>query len=303
MFEVIIEENCVDKIILSIITPILQKSVLEIIEAYKLESLKYMVIADNDTENYENTIEKFALILGCESCRDGDDNYQSAGKTLEGLSAEGKFSQVIIIKSGLIMLMLMELNGANELIDSCCMDMRMKGLGVSCVIHEIGHAVDNENIYKIRGFVNNKIYYNLDEELNEYIEESAYSLWGEYYAEKFAYQFIKSIDLQMESEKEYILKDCIMKYSKGKSRNEIVGRVYRILYLFVHCVAFFHSQNETYLEKVVNDTILSDYIVFFAGIELAINNAEKQYPNWDVDFCMREFGGIIRDMLFFEKTH
>ena len=53
---------------------------------------------------------------------------------------------------------------------------------VHLIVHEIGHAVDYENRYRMFGTVNTKSFYNLgnERERQEYFLENAFSLWGEY---------------------------------------------------------------------------------------------------------------------------
>ena len=71
----------------------------------------------------------------------------------------------------------------------------MRNIGLVTVVHEIGHAVDNANVYSLSGCIDNKLLFNLDLELDEYIEKNSYSLWGEYFAESFPYRVLGAIDL------------------------------------------------------------------------------------------------------------
>lgn len=41
------------------------------------------------------------------------------------------------------------------------------------ILHEIGHASDNENQYKMFGTVNTKICYDLQFEYDQYVKQSA----------------------------------------------------------------------------------------------------------------------------------
>lgn len=180
----------------------------------------------------------------------------------------------------------------------------MRNIGLVTVVHEIGHAVDNANVYSLSGCIDNKLLFNLDLELDEYIEKNSYSLWGEYFAESFPYRVLGAIDLVADNKEEQ-LKECIENFSKEKSRNAIVERVYRILYLYVHCIAGIHFQKITNFDydKYTEDEIVSDYIPFLARTEIAMINLLKDYPNWNVDTCMDEMSQIIKDMIEFEKEH
>lgn len=305
MIEIIVEENCTNREYFISITRELDEFIKNIVSSQNLDSLKYLVVADTDIDNYKKTVEKYASLLGKDTYVTNDGSYYSAGKSIEGFTVEGEYTQVIIIKSALISGMYMDLlirNGApKELLPDFG---SLRDIGLITVVHEIGHAVDNENVYRIRGGVNDKILYNLEIEFDEYVENTAYSLWGEYFAESFPYRMLSTMALLADSKEEQ-LKDCIECFSKEKNRNAIVERVYRILYLFVHCIARLHNQESTCFdyEKYTEDEIVSDYIPFLARTEIAIVNILRDYPRWDAESCMDEMGRIIRDMIGFEKEH
>lgn len=302
MFEIIVEENCINREYFISIARELDEFIKNIVSLHNLDSLKQFVVADSDIENYGKTVEKYARLLGRETYVTNDGSYYSAGKTIEGFTAEGKYAQVIIIKSALISGMYMDLLMKNGAPQELLPDLgSLRDVGLITVIHEIGHAVDNDNVYRIRGCVNDKILYNLDVEYDEYVENTAYSLWGEYYAESFPYRILNTMELVADSKEEQ-LKDCIECFSKEKNRNAIVKRVYRILYLFVHCIARLHNQESTCFdyEKYAEDESVSDYIPFFARTEISMINMLRDYPRWDAETCMGEMGQIIREMIEFE---
>ena len=202
-----------------------------------MDSLRYFVVADTEIENYCDSVKYYARLLNKDTYLTNDGSYFVAGKTIEGKISGGEYVQAIIIKSGLIIGMYNDLLLRNGVPKENVPDMGdMRNIGLVTVVHEIGHAVDNANVYSLSGCIDNKLLFNLDLELDEYIEKNSYSLWGEYFAESFPYRVLGAIDLVADNKEEQ-LKECIENFSKEKSRNAIVERVYRILYLYVHCIA------------------------------------------------------------------
>ena len=305
MLEIIIEENCTNREYIVAIMEKLDEFIRNIVSSQNLDSLRYFVVADTEIENYCDSVKYYARLLNKDTYLTNDGSYFVAGKTIEGKISGGEYVQAIIIKSGLIIGMYNDLLLRNGVPKENVPDMGdMRNIGLVTVVHEIGHAVDNANVYSLSGCIDNKLLFNLDLELDEYIEKNSYSLWGEYFAESFPYRVLGAIDLVADNKEEQ-LKECIENFSKKKSRNAIVERVYRILYLYVHCIAGIHFQKITNFDydKYTEDEIVSDYIPYLARTEIAMINLLKDYPNWNVDTCMDEMSQIIKDMIEFEKEH
>ena len=305
MLEIIIEENCTNREYIVAIMEKLDEFIRNIVSSQNLDSLRYFVVADTEIENYCDSVKYYARLLNKDTYLTNDGSYFVAGKTIEGKISGGEYVQAIIIKSGLIIGMYNDLLLRNGVPKENVPDMGdMRNIGLVTVVHEIGHAVDNANVYSLSGCIDNKLLFNLDLELDEYIEKNSYSLWGEYFAESFPYRVLGAIDLVADNKEEQ-LKECIENFSKEKSRNALVERVYKILYLYVHCIAGIHFQKITNFDydKYTEDEIVSDYIPFLARTEIAMINLLKDYPNWNVDTCMDEMSQIIKDMIEFEKEH
>ena len=288
MLEIIIEENCTNREYIVAIMEKLDEFIRNIVSSQNLDSLRYFVVADTEIENYCDSVKYYARLLNKDTYLTNDGSYFVAGKTIEGKISGGEYVQAIIIKSGLIIGMYNDLLLRNGVPKENVPDMGdMRNIGLVTVVHEIGHAVDNANVYSLSGCIDNKLLFNLDLELDEYIEKNSYSLWGEYFAESFPYRVLGAIDLVADNKEEQ-LKECIENFSKEKSRNAIVERVYRILYLYVHCIAGIHFQKITNFDydKYTEDEIVSDYIPFLARTEIAMINLLKDYPNWNVDTCL-----------------
>ena len=221
MLEIIIEENCTNREYIVAIMEKLDEFIRNIVSSQNLDSLRYFVVADTEIENYCDSVKYYARLLNKDTYLTNDGSYFVAGKTIEGKISGGEYVQAIIIKSGLIIGMYNDLLLRNGVPKENVPDMGdMRNIGLVTVVHEIGHAVDNANVYSLSGCIDNKLLFNLDLELDEYIEKNSYSLWGEYFAESFPYRVLGAIDLVADNKEEQ-LKECIENFSKEKSRNAL----------------------------------------------------------------------------------
>ena len=303
MLEVIIEDNSeerncnIDKM-----KEIVESVIKSIVRLYKLESLKYFVVSESEDEKFEETVDKYGKILHCCTALTNDGHYSVVGKTIMGVTEDGEFAQAIVVRSYLITAMycdLMTRNGVPEKL--LFKESGLKDIGLVKTVHEIGHAVDNENIYKIRGKIECKVQYDLENEMEDYIEDAAYDLWGEYYAESFPFAVYQDInDLTGSEIKE--LRSCILQYSKGEKVTDEVERIYRILYLFVHCLAHVHNQTKKGFdyEIFMGEDELVAYIPYLRNIELTIVDMLGRYPNWKNTTYVQNFAEEIEKLIKFE---
>lgn len=303
MLEVIIEDNSeerncnIDKM-----KEIVESVIKSIVRLYKLESLKYFVVSESEDEKFEETVDKYGKILHCCTALTNDGHYSAVGKTIMGVTEDGEFAQAIVVRSYLITAMycdLMTRNGVPEKL--LFKESGLKDIGLVKTVHEIGHAVDNENIYKIRGKIECKVQYDLENEMEDYIEDAAYDLWGEYYAESFPFAIYQDInDLTGSEIKE--LRSCILQYSKGEKVTDEVERIYRILYLFVHCLAHVHNQTKKGFdyEIFMGEDELVAYIPYLRNIELTIVDMLGRYPNWKNTTYVQNFAEEIEKLIKFE---
>ena len=240
----IVEENCYNIDSINSVTPIIKPFLDNVLSNCNIKSLDYFVVADSNEQNYYETVNEYASLVGTDTYITQDGTYFVAGKSLEGIDEDGNLHQAIVIKSSLWVCAAIEYGTSQGLLnDNVRREITTPPLmSLSLILHEIGHAVDNEHQFKINRTVNKKILYDLEYEYDEYAKYTALSLWGEYYAESFAYKIIHSpVDLTKDKESE--LKECIFNYSMGTDRNILVNRVYRILYFFVIRIAFIHRSS------------------------------------------------------------
>ena len=259
-------------------------------------------MSESEDEKFEETVDKYGKILHCCTALTNDGHYSAVGKTIMGVTEDGEFAQAIVVRSYLITAMycdLMTRNGVPEKL--LFKESGLKDIGLVKTVHEIGHAVDNENIYKIRGKIECKVQYDLESEMEDYIEDAAYDLWGEYYAESFPFAVYQDInDLTGSEIKE--LRSCILQYSKGEKVTDEVERIYRILYLFVHCLAHVHNQTKKGFdyEIFMGEDELVAYIPYLRNIELTIVDMLGRYPNWKNTTYVQNFAEEIEKLIKFE---
>lgn len=301
----IIENNCYNIEAIKSIMPYFKPLIDNVLISQKILSLDYFVIADSLEENYAETVNKYASIVGTDTYITQDGIYYTAGKSLDGIDENGNLHQAIVIKSSVWVCAAYEyLNSKGQLMEGALELMNTpKFMSLALILHEIGHAIDNENQYKISGTVDTKVLYDLEYEYDDYIKSTALSLWGEYFAESFAYNIIHLTD-ESTGEKESELEKCIGTYSIGTDRNTLLDRVYRILYLFVFQIAYVHQSGNfstTFnYSKYEENELFSLYISLFARTEIAIINLYRTYPHWESYEQLDELSNILKDFILFE---
>ena len=104
-------------------------------------------MSESEDEKFEETVDKYGKILHCCTALTNDGHYSAVGKTIMGVTEDGEFAQAIVVRSYLITAMycdLMTRNGVPEKL--LFKESGLKDIGLVKTVHEIGHAVDNENI-------------------------------------------------------------------------------------------------------------------------------------------------------------
>lgn len=300
--EWIVEKNCKDYQYVESLFPLIKPILESQIEKAGLSTLEYVVITDSEDAQYCNSVKKYAANVGAEEDITQDEQYSSVGKTLNGIDKAGKQHQAILIKAWIW-------EKAAEEIDSLIgkEDVEKEKLifrYYSKVLHEIGHAIDNEKLLRISCSLDKVMQQEPKDRLNGY-KQAALSLWGEYAAESFAcnYAVIRRHSL-MDSEQN--LFECMESYSMGIEDRYLSERVYRILYFFMLRIAVLRQhanvtkeRNYDYLRQ---DPRFSEYRPLLSKIELAIENLEQDYPEWKSYDRLSELTNLIMAFLSFERS-
>lgn len=304
--EWIIEENCYNLESIEVIIPYFKPFLDFVLHKLNITSLDYFVIADSREDIYAETVNKYASLVGTETYITQDGVYYTAGKSLDGLDKDGKYHQAIVIKSSVFVCAAYEYMGAQGLLNpEFIAQMETPPfMSMLLIIHELGHAIDNERQYEISGTVNRRVLFDLDYEYDEYVKLNALSLWGEYYAESFAHNIIRSIVGETTS-KESELEECIRTYSFGTDRHSLLERVYRLLYYFMFQLSYVHQSNNFSkvfdYSKYEEDAFLSLYVPILANVEVAILKLNRRYPYWDSYEELNELSAIFKEFVIFEK--
>lgn len=134
--------------------------------------------------------------------------------------------------------------------------------------HECGHLKEQIKSLNLgRNVILTKVKYDfrIDEEMNQYIDEESFSVWGEYYAQCFMYKTLKNgLPRQREDLENEILRyiDVLDKDDDLIDiKTERYEMAYDLLYRYVHYIAYFHileNKNKKLekLESVKNKEII-----------------------------------------------
>lgn len=305
--EIIIESNCENIEEIKPIYDDIKKFVLDIVSFYNIESIKYFVIAPIEPNAFATTVYKYAKLIDDETRVNNDESYHVSGKALSAVGEDGTLQQIVIIKSGLISSLYIDLYVASggQLNEQNVKGLeaynRVKNIGLMIILHEIGHVIDNHTRFKITGKENKKIEYDLDYEYDEYIFNQVLCLWGEYYAESLPHKLYGALDGGLN--KKEMLIECIKNYSKEKEIGQIIERAHRIVYLYMHLLAYYHTMNleVSFYSEYKGDKDIEKYIPYLTKIELAILELSLKYPNWDMDKDLDNLVGAYKNLMDFER--
>lgn len=273
--QIIVDKDCTNNDLFVSVTNQIENILLKFLEPYTLTTLKYFVIADTSADKFYKALKKYANQLNTEIAYGDSEMYQVAGKCIEGFDDNGIYSQIIVVKSGLVVGMLSDLSCLQTLsTNKTIEETDIQWLGLMTIIHEFGHAIDNETFFNQKHTVDLRCAYDLANKVDrdEFFEKSAIALWSEFFAESFAYSVCPELRVLAKSKIDELLK-CLENY-RGTDITT-TDRAYRILYLFALVI----SQNE----KVCFDFSVLDkhqhYVCFLKNIESEMFRILKQYPN------------------------
>lgn len=292
--EIIVAENCKNKYWFDAQIDFIKAIISHLLFENHIESLRYFVIADSETETFIETVNEYGTLLHRNIVTENTDQYQVAAQSIEGTDDEGNYCQAIIIKSALL-IAIMSLFDKSKPSDE--ESIQMQAFGITIVMHEIGHAIDNQNIYNSLGRVNTQVAFNLSNpiERESFFTQSSISLWGEFFAERFPYKHFPIFKEVVDSKEETLI-ECIDNYY-GKNIS-ITDRIYRILYFFVHIIA---RNNEIGFDfEQYKLTGLNQYASFLKEFEVEMFNFYSKYPNCNFYEDISGLKDIYMKMYLFE---
>ena len=297
--KIVVDDKCTQKEFYESNSEFLCNFLLQHIESYSLSSLKYFVIADSDPDKFHNAVKYYAEQLNTECHIDDTEMYHVAGKTLDGLDNDGVYSQIIVVKSGLVTGMLYDLICLDKFLNGEAIEeLNVQWIGLMTIIHELGHAIDNEIIYNQTGTVNLRVCYDLSkkEDYDEYFKRQAISLWSEFFAESFVFNSYPLLR-RMKTFKNNEILNCINNY-RGEGITP-TDRAYRILYLFIHAIA--QNKGVGFDYSILDG--FEQYIEFFKEVELILFSLLDKYPNINVSNDFRGLSDEFCKLCIYEQRY
>lgn len=241
-----------------------------------ISSVESIIIADTEDQKYYEALCYYAKTINATIALHESGSYQDAGKCISGIGADGKFKQIIVLKSAIINILMLDyaILCEKQSLDISQQYRSVQWLGITTILHEFGHAIDNQNLFFYHNFLNEEKGYNfsIKSEFEQYFLDGAISLWGEFFAESIPFNMYPALKT-LTTSKFNELVNCINNY-KGKniSAND---RAFRIIYLFVHTIAELGYGNFDY-SKLDG---FSNYIPYLRSIEHEMFNLLEKYPN------------------------
>lgn len=284
--DVIVAENCTNKSEFEKICQTIQSYLKVFLKNYELDSLKYFVIADSEPSKYFETLELYAEMLHTDKACNDSEMYQVAGKVIEGIDDAGNYRQVVVVKSALILGMLEDIKSLENVcyISQIPNYPSLRWLGLTTILHELGHVVDNEHLAtrNLRVCLKNGYDLSNKSELEEYFLYSAVSLWSEFFAESFLYLICPALRPLNCSKTDELL-NCIENFRTPDV--SAIDRIFQILYLFVHTIAHDGQGNFDY-------NILNNYRKYIPSLQIIESEMFRILGNYSELNVQEDFSKI-----------
>lgn len=297
--KIVVDDKCTNKEHFESCSKFLSDFLMQHIRSYSTSSLKYFVIADSDSDKFHNTVKYYAEQLNTECHVNDTEMYQVAGKSLEGIDNDGVYSQVIVVKSFLVLGMLSDLINLEKFLNGESIeDSNVQWIGLMTILHELGHAIDNEIIYNQTETVNLRVFFDLSkkEDYDEYFKKQAISLWSEFFAESFVFNSCPLLR-RMKTYKNDEVLNCIKNY-RGEGITPD-ARAHRILYLFIHVIA--HNKGVGFDYSVFDG--YKQYIDIFKEVERILFDLLDKYPNINVSNDFSDLSKVFEKLCVYVQRY
>lgn len=285
--QIVVEENCkLD----GNYKKFIESFVKELIIKFDINTLEMFVIASNDVQKFEKTIIEYSQKLGKADISLDGEPYALWGKNLTSLT-NGELWQIVVVKEAAIKFLVSALTEgskrtANDL------DEELIISGGQLVLHEIGHAYDNEQRLRNNCYLEGKQEYDLSKEYRRYLLDASSALYGEYRAEYFAGQLLQKVDLLKQKE-EYLI-ECIS--NQLENYVSAVERAYRITYLFMHYLAHC-KKNEERIGERFEKGIQKEYIEILEKLCDEVKKIDARYPKLETETDFNNFSMIYSEII------
>ena len=264
----------------------------------KVEGLKYFVICDTEINAFNKTINEFAKYFNSETYAENTEMYQVGAKALHGTDNNGKLCSAVVFKSGIILCLLSDLYG-NPSQDKATSECSLQWMGITTVLHEIGHVINYNTLSKIDPyFISNKIRYDISipKEKEEYVQRSCLNLWSEYFADTYVFRLCDNLRNVLHENEDQLISSILEYYGNNISVEE---RVYRILYFYSRLVA---QQGLEYSNNILKNSKIMCYSGFLGTFGTELMALHNTYPNWNANNSFHRITSIYNLFLAYEKS-
>lgn len=259
-----------------------------------LSSLKEIVVSSSEHEIYKETVLFYSQSLGSMFIPTNTGHFQGGAVVLSGKDENDDYKQILIIKDMLCGTLEIDLLEDEHPFKQMPEYIPVKNTGLSIFMHEIGHVIDNATIHGL-GYVAKEVYNIYDEaDYIEFLKDECIVLWSEYYAETFSCRMC-------DDNREFKFDDLLYALqakdmSDALRKREKIDIVYRIFYLLVHNMAYYHTHKGEKLNySLLNE--FSEYIPFFERFENSFLKIYSMYPSLNINENFNESYQIFDEFL------
>lgn len=276
--EIILEPGCTRQEELYRCKALIEDLFNKLFEELKLTTIKKIVITNNDQHEYVKSVKGHAEYLDRNIHLTNDENYQGSATVIHGLDEFGALQQILFMKDFIYFSFCYSVMN-KELSKQEDQDFLI--LSKEITFHEIGHALNYQQMFEVYGYSTPDKQFDLSYEYEEYIMHESLQLWSEYYAQRIASAFL-------EKPLPTHLRDLV-DFMKIKPLDNIflkqLYHSYRIAYFFLLYIAYFHCNGEQtdFYQKFSEDKVVSAYFEAFKPLADIMDDLFIRNNTWDFD--------------------
>lgn len=246
--ELILDALCIPDLPNNIDSLMVKEFVQSLVDQLGLLSLQAVVVTGESLSDYQHAIETHAGHLSKYINTTNDESGEGYAVVIHA-SNNGKLEQIIFLRLSLfcslyfsiysLLLLAPETAEEKRNFDA---ELSKNGVdplfGLTCFMHEVGHALDYQHMYSIYAYEPPDKIFNLAVEYDDYIYHEGLSIWSEYYAERIATLLKNDNNFSL-----HPLVDFLNSSQYPTKLNAQVAHSYRAAYLFSHYTAHCHELN------------------------------------------------------------
>lgn len=264
-----------DHVVISLLGNLLSK--------LNLHSLQKIVITGEGMADYTAALQQHGSELDSHINITNSSNLQGAAVVIHGVRPDNQIEQIFFIKDFIYELFVLGLF-IMENPEQTNGDASQGAIGLSFLMHEIGHAIEYQTSYENYGYHAPDKVFDLRYEYEEYVRYEAMQLWSEYYAERIA-QSVVSEYVQNAMHDLHDVCEYLSSERYPEQLNAQLNHSYRVCYFLVHYIASLHCRSEEFplLESITEYSQLSGYQESFQSISNTLLDLFSRYGRWDFE--------------------